>query len=178
MFRRQPLHQLGWRQNLKTSRRALAEDCGSHSDQEIHPKHKPQPSLDTRSLSISQHYWSPVYSLLILQHYWSPVHPLLILQHYWSPVYSLLILQHYWSPIVRVLLYNICHTAVSLVLCTVDKGLHGKNVLQSVAIDWLALLHIRMLIKIHSSYSTNTLCRYQVHFNSEIQWNLSKMVTV
>ena len=38
-----PLLQLGWCHSPKNSRRFLAEeDCGSHPDQEIHPKHEPR----------------------------------------------------------------------------------------------------------------------------------------
>ena len=40
------------------------------------------------------------------------------------------------------------------ILYAVDEGLHGQNVLQSVAIDGLILLHTYMLIKIYSSSSS------------------------
>ena len=41
--------------------------------------------------------------------------------------------------------YNLSHTAVSLVLYAVDKGLCGQNVLQSVVID-----SAKYLLKINS----------------------------
>ena len=37
------------------------------------------------------------------------------------------------------LLYNLSHTAVSLVLCAVDKGLRGRNVLQSLLLILLRI---------------------------------------
>ena len=37
------------------------------------------------------------------------------------------------------LLYNVSHTAVSLVLCAVDKGLRGRNVLQSLLLILLRI---------------------------------------
>ena len=57
-------------------------------------------------------------------------------------------MQHYWPHTVRVCHITLSHTAASSVLYTVDEGLRGRNILQSVV--WLIDSATYLLIKINS----------------------------